>query len=193
MRAHFRHLCSKIFSMINEFFNPMGLEPCNRFLQVQESIGTPTPKVGAHLGVWGFIPSHSLTFPGAWDVTPELPSWSAPLQALALVVSPRLGLRQYTRRYNQNKNLLKVIENFKTYLFKYVMAMKNSTRPCNVSNNMESTKMCEDTLSFRTCWIYGIHAYILWLPSQKKTTCPKRNFKSRSYRRKFSNFSFSNI
>ncbi len=27
-----------------------------------------------------------------WDVTPGLPSWHAPLQALALVASPRLGL-----------------------------------------------------------------------------------------------------
>ncbi len=81
-------------------------------------------------------------------MTPELPSWPTPLQALALVVSPKLGLRQYTRRYNQNTNFLKVIENLKTYLFKYVMAMKNSTRPCNVSNTMESIKMCEDTCHF---------------------------------------------
>jgi hypothetical protein len=27
-------------------------------------------------------------------VTPKLPSWPAPLQALALVASPKLGLRQ---------------------------------------------------------------------------------------------------
>jgi hypothetical protein len=94
----------------------MGLEPCNRSLQVRESIETKTPKVGAHLGVWGFIPSHFPTFMGAWDVIPGLPSWPTPLQALALVVSPRLGLRQYTRRYNQNTNILKVIEILKTYL-----------------------------------------------------------------------------
>jgi hypothetical protein len=29
-------------------------------------------KVGAHLGVGGFIPSHSPTLPGAWNVTPAL-------------------------------------------------------------------------------------------------------------------------
>jgi len=29
-----------------------------------------------------------------WNVTPGLHSWPAPLQALALVVSPKLGLRQ---------------------------------------------------------------------------------------------------
>jgi hypothetical protein len=73
--------------------NPMSFGPCNRSLKIQESIWIPTPKVGAHLGVWGFIPSHSPTLPGAWDVTPTFPSWPAALQALALVVSPRLGLR----------------------------------------------------------------------------------------------------
>ncbi len=35
----------------------MGFDPCNCSLKIQEFIGTPTPKVGAHLGVWGFIPS----------------------------------------------------------------------------------------------------------------------------------------
>jgi hypothetical protein len=27
-------------------------------LKIRESIETPTPKVGAHLGMWGLIPSH---------------------------------------------------------------------------------------------------------------------------------------
>jgi len=71
----------------------MGFDPYNRSLKVWESIGTLTPKVGAHLGVWGFIPWHFFTLPGTWDVTLELPSWPAPLQTLALVASPRLGLR----------------------------------------------------------------------------------------------------
>jgi len=43
----------------------MSFDPYNRFLKIQKSIGTPTPKVGAHLGVCGFIHSHSLTFPKA--------------------------------------------------------------------------------------------------------------------------------
>jgi hypothetical protein len=51
--------------------------------------------MGTHLGVWGFIPSHSPTLPRAWNVTPGLQSWLAPLQALAMVVSPRLGLRHW--------------------------------------------------------------------------------------------------
>jgi hypothetical protein len=94
MRDHFRHSVPWAFQWYKELFNPMGFDPCNHFLKIQESIKTPTPKVGAHLGVWGFIPSHSPTFPGAWNVTPGLPSWRTPLQALALVVSPRLRLWQ---------------------------------------------------------------------------------------------------
>jgi hypothetical protein len=41
----------------------MGFDPFNHFLKTQESIKTPTPKVEAHLGMWGFIPSHSLAVP----------------------------------------------------------------------------------------------------------------------------------
>jgi hypothetical protein len=70
----------------------MAFDPCNRSLKIWESIETLTPKVGAHLGVWGFIPSHSPTLMGAWNVIPGLHSWPAPSQALALVASPRLGL-----------------------------------------------------------------------------------------------------
>ncbi len=85
---------SRDFYWYKELLNPMGFDPYNRFLKVWESIGTPTPKVGAHLGVWGSISSHSPTLLGVWDVIPELPSWPAPLQAPALVVSLRPGLRQ---------------------------------------------------------------------------------------------------
>jgi hypothetical protein len=34
-------------------------------LKIRGSIGTPIPKVKAHLGVWRFIPSHSLALLGA--------------------------------------------------------------------------------------------------------------------------------
>jgi hypothetical protein len=70
----------------------MGFDPYNCSLKIQESIGTPSPKVGAHLGMWRFIPSHFPTLLGAWNVILELYFWPAPLQALALVASPRLGL-----------------------------------------------------------------------------------------------------
>jgi len=84
---------SRAFQWYKEFFNAMGFDPYNCSLNIRKSIEIPTPKMGVHLGVWRFIPSHSLTLPWAWDVTPGLPSWPTPLQALALVMSPRLGLR----------------------------------------------------------------------------------------------------
>jgi len=69
----------RAFQWYKELFNPTGFDPCNPSLKIWKSIMTLTPKVGAHLGVWRFIPSHSPTFPGAWDVTPKLPSWPTPL------------------------------------------------------------------------------------------------------------------
>jgi hypothetical protein len=50
----------------------MSCDPYICFLKIQKSIGTPTLKVGAHLGVWRFIPSHSLALSGAWNMTPGL-------------------------------------------------------------------------------------------------------------------------
>jgi hypothetical protein len=50
----------------------MSFDPYNYPLKVQESIETPTPKMGAHLGVWKLIPSHSPTFLGAWNLIPKL-------------------------------------------------------------------------------------------------------------------------
>jgi hypothetical protein len=72
----------------------MSIDLYNRLLKIWESIRTPTPKVGVHLGVWGFIP-HILLHSWEYDVIPAFHSWPAPLQALALVISPRLGLRQH--------------------------------------------------------------------------------------------------
>ncbi len=84
----------------------MGFDPCIRPLKIWESIGTPIPTMGVHLGVWMFIPSHSFALPGTWDVIPRLPSWRATLQALALVASPRLGLQdhKYSKILEPKKN-----------------------------------------------------------------------------------------
>ncbi len=84
----------KVFQRYKEILNPMDFDPWNRSLKVREFIGTQTPKVGTHLGVRWFIPSHFVTLPRAWDVIPRFLFWPASLQALALVVSPRLRLRQ---------------------------------------------------------------------------------------------------
>jgi hypothetical protein len=62
-----------------KIFNPMIFDSCNHFLKIQESIGTLIPKVGTHLGLCGFIPSHPSTLPRAWNVTFELHFRHAPL------------------------------------------------------------------------------------------------------------------
>jgi hypothetical protein len=51
------------FQWYNEFPNPMRFDLCNFSLKILESTGTPTPKMGAQLGVWVwvFIFSHSPT------------------------------------------------------------------------------------------------------------------------------------
>ncbi len=80
-------ICVSIaFQWYKENFNPLGFNPYNHSLNIWKPIGTPTPKVGAPLGMWGFIPSHFLSFPGLFF-------WPTTLQPLALVASPRLGLR----------------------------------------------------------------------------------------------------
>ncbi len=68
---------------------PMSFDPCNRSLRIRKSTRTPTPKVGVPLRMWGFIPSHSFTFPRAWNVTPRFPSWPTLLQALCLGREPK--------------------------------------------------------------------------------------------------------
>jgi hypothetical protein len=93
VRGHFLDIyILRNFQLNKKFLNPMGFDPYNHFLKIQKSIGTSTPKMGAHLEVWRFIPSHSLTLSGAWNVIFRLPSWTSPLQAVVLVVSPRLRL-----------------------------------------------------------------------------------------------------
>jgi hypothetical protein len=52
------------FQWYTKLFNAMGFDPCNRSLKIRESTGSPTPKVGVPMGVWGSIPSHSLALPG---------------------------------------------------------------------------------------------------------------------------------
>jgi hypothetical protein len=80
------------FQRYKELFNPMSFDPYNCLLKIQKSIETSIHKVGTHLGVWRFIPSHSPRLSGAWNVIPELHSWPIPLQALTLVTSPKLKL-----------------------------------------------------------------------------------------------------
>jgi hypothetical protein len=84
------------FQWYKELFNPMSFDPYNCLLKIHEFIGTPTPKVWAYLGVWGFIPSHSLAFSGAWNVSPGLTFGSHFCKPLLWLWNPRLRLRQTT-------------------------------------------------------------------------------------------------
>jgi len=88
---------SRIFQWYKKTFNPMNFDPYNCPLKIQKSIETPIPKVEVHLGMWGFIVSHSSTLPRTWNVTLELHSWPTPSQALTLVVNPKLGLWQWLK------------------------------------------------------------------------------------------------
>jgi len=85
---------SRAFQSYKELFNPMCFDSYSCYLKIRKSIKTPTPKVGVHLGVWGFILSHSPTLLKAWNVIPGLHFWPTPSQALALVASPKLRLWQ---------------------------------------------------------------------------------------------------
>jgi len=88
-------ICVSIaFQWYKELLNVLGFDPFNHFLNIRESTGTLIPKVEALLRVWGFIPSHFISLPGFL-------SWPATLQALALIVSPRLGLRHILNHFNQ--------------------------------------------------------------------------------------------
>jgi hypothetical protein len=51
----------RAFKWYKELPNPMGFDFYNCSLKIRESIETPTPKMGAHLGVGVFILSHSPT------------------------------------------------------------------------------------------------------------------------------------
>ncbi len=76
----------------------MSFDPCNQPLKIQESTETPTPKVELPWGVrvHSLTPSHTL---GSMLCDSRLPSWPATLQTLTLVMSPRLGLQQYSYSY----------------------------------------------------------------------------------------------
>jgi hypothetical protein len=72
----------------------MGFDPCNCAMKIRESIWDSNSQHGNSLGS---VRVHTLTlftFSGACDVTLGFLSWLSTLEPLALVVSPRLRLRQ---------------------------------------------------------------------------------------------------
>jgi hypothetical protein len=86
---------SRDFHWYKERHEPLRFDPSNRSLKFRDSIGTPSPKAGVTLGVWGFTPSHFPTLPRVPNVTPGLPFGPHPCNPFALVASPKLGLRQH--------------------------------------------------------------------------------------------------
>jgi hypothetical protein len=46
----------RAFQWYKERFNPMSFDPCDCPLKIQESIGSPIPKMRVHFRVWRFIP-----------------------------------------------------------------------------------------------------------------------------------------
>jgi hypothetical protein len=87
----------RTFQWYKKLFNPMGFDPSNHTLKIRKSIGTLIPKMGVHLGMWGFNPSHSFALLGAWDVTLGLPYWPATLQPL--LWSQTQGCDNYDFKY----------------------------------------------------------------------------------------------
>jgi len=84
---------SRAFQWCKERHKTLSFDPWNRSLKFWESTETPSPKMGVALGVWGFTPSHFSTLLGVCDVTFGLSLGSHPCNPLALVASPKLGLR----------------------------------------------------------------------------------------------------
>ncbi len=79
----------RAFQWYNEIFNTMNFDLCNHPLKIWDS----NSQTGSSLGSVGV---HSLTLSytfGSMKYDSRAHSWTAPLQALALVTSPRLGLR----------------------------------------------------------------------------------------------------
>jgi hypothetical protein len=78
------------FQWYKKLFKLMGFDSYNRPLKIRDSIGTPIPKMGVHLGVWGFMPSHSFALLGALDVTPRLSFWPATFANPCLSHEPKV-------------------------------------------------------------------------------------------------------
>jgi hypothetical protein len=99
MGAHFKHLCFNSFSNdIKNFLNRWVLTLAIALWRFGSPFGIPTPTMGVHLRVWGFIPSHSLHYLHSrehvmWLLS--LPIGPQPCNPLALVASPRLGLQHH--------------------------------------------------------------------------------------------------
>jgi hypothetical protein len=109
----------RAFQWYNERLKTLRFDPYNRPLNIQESTGTPTPKVEPLGGVrvHSLTPSHT---PGSMLCDSRLPSWPTTLQTLALVTSPRLGLQQKLKHWKHGCFFVQTSTiSWKFYVFSY--------------------------------------------------------------------------
>jgi hypothetical protein len=96
MRAISDIYIPRTFQWYKELFNPMSFDPCNCPLNIW---GINWDSNSQDESSFGSVWVHSLTLfyiPGNRKCDSRAQSWPAPLQTLALVASPRLGLRHLT-------------------------------------------------------------------------------------------------
>jgi hypothetical protein len=78
----------RAFQWYQERNNPLRFDPSTRPLKFRESTGTPSPKLGVALGMWGLTPSHSPTLsyiPGSvWWLPGFLLARNLPMPLLSL-------------------------------------------------------------------------------------------------------------
>jgi hypothetical protein len=93
------------FQCYKKRFKARNFDPYNCVMKIWESIRDSNFQHGSPLGS---VRVHSLTLfalPRACEVTPGSPSWPATLPHLALVASPRLGLRHLRCYFNHIKGI----------------------------------------------------------------------------------------
>jgi hypothetical protein len=78
---------SKTFQWHKEVFNPMNFDSFSKYSKV---FWIPSPKMRAHLGVCGFIPSHSFAFLVVWMWLPGFTLSCHLSMPLALIVRSKL-------------------------------------------------------------------------------------------------------
>jgi hypothetical protein len=95
---------SRSFRWYKESFKARSFDPCNRALKIRESFRDSNSRHGSSLGS---VRVHALTLfalMGACEVTLGSSSWPTTFQPLALVASPRLGLRHICWMGKSNTN-----------------------------------------------------------------------------------------
>jgi len=119
------------FQWYKERHKTLSFNPWNSFLKFWESTGTPSPKVGVALGVWGFTLSYSLTLsytPGSMWGDSQAFSWLATLQPLCFGHDPKAKVT--TSYPSMKKGTLQSCDSHKeANLFKLIVVCWKATLP----------------------------------------------------------------